>query len=514
MSDMRSRRPAALVLGASLVVAAWAGAPTGSPAGAVAPVADARAPIAAPVLVAVDLPPTPGPVATGATASNPPASSDPASSATASPSSTTPTTPAELPGAPLDPESVRTVLAPLLAGGPLGAGPSPARVVDVATGEVLFEAAEGSQVPASTMKLVTATSVIRVLGADARLRTRAVLLNPGATAPRVVLVGAGDPSLASSVGKVGGAGTSVHPAALAELAGATARALALRGITRVRVGFDDSLFTGPALHPTWDSAFPALGIVAPVSALQVDQGRRTPTSLDRVADPAARAGEVFAGQLAQAGLVVRGDVTRREVSGAGSTLAAVESPPLGVLVERMLSTSDNDYAEALGRVAAAGAGEPASFAGVGRTARAVLTDLGIDAADAEFADASGLSRANRLTPVLLTDLLAADPPGSGSLSSGLPVAGATGSLRVRFRAGDQRDAAGLVRAKTGTLTGVTSLAGYLSRSDGRLLSFAFVDGSTPGGALAARAVLDRALAALVDCDCAAPAPSLSGSPSS
>ena len=61
-----------------------------------------------------------------------------------------------------------------------------------------------------------------------------------------------------------------------------------------------------------------------------------------------------------------------------------------------------------------------------------------------------------------------------------------------------------MRAKTGTLTGVGALAGYASRPDGRLLAFGFVDGSTPGGALAARAALDRAAAALVTCDCAAP----------
>jgi D-alanyl-D-alanine carboxypeptidase/D-alanyl-D-alanine-endopeptidase (penicillin-binding protein 4) len=61
----------------------------------------------------------------------------------------------------------------------------------------------------------------------------------------------------------------------------------------------------------------------------------------------------------------------------------------------------------------------------------------------------------------------------------------------------------VVRAKTGTLTGVGALAGYASRPDGRLLALAFVDGSTPGGALAARAAFDRAAAALVSCDCAA-----------
>ncbi|MGB7979881.1 MAG: D-alanyl-D-alanine carboxypeptidase/D-alanyl-D-alanine-endopeptidase [Candidatus Nanopelagicales bacterium] len=523
MSAMRARRSAALVLGVAVVAGPWAASTTRTSVQAVAGVApsadtvhdvrageDSRTPVADPVLVPVELPARQLGTVPTAEPSPPVGTSTAVATPVASGTATAPASSTAL-GAPLDPDEVSAVLAPLLGGGALGAGPTPARVVDVATGEVLYDAADEPTVPASTMKVVTAASALRGLGPDAVLRTRAVLVNPDAEAPRVVLVGAGDPSLTSSAREVGGSGTSVRPASLRELSDATARALAVRGITRVRVGFDDSLFTGPALHPTWDPSFPRLGIVAPVSALQVDQGRRTPNGLGRVPDPAARAGAVFAEHLAAAGLVVRGDPRRRELGGAGTTLAAVESPTLGVLVERMLATSDNDYAEVLGRLAAASAGEPASFVGVARTARAVLGDLGIDTVGAEFADASGLSRSDRLTPELLTDLLVTRAPGFGSLHSGLPVAGATGSLRTRFRTGDQRPAAGLARAKTGTLTAVTGLAGYLSRPDARLLAFAFVDGSTSGAAFAARAAMDRALAAVVECECAS-APAASDPP--
>ena len=235
----------------------------------------------------------------------------------------------------------------------------------------------------------------------------------------------------------------------------------------------------------------------------VDQGRRTPKGVSRVADPAAEAGREFAEQLAAAGVTVRGEPKELTTPDEASTLAYVESPTVGVLVERMLATSDNDYAEILGRLAAAASGEPASFAGVADRAAQVLDELGVDDSGARFADASGLSRGNRLAPSTLTDLLAVTSTGYGSIHSGLPVAGATGSLAARFRTSDQRPARGVVRAKTGTLTGVSALAGYASRPDGRLLAFGFVDGSTPGGALAARAALDRAAAALVTCDCAA-----------
>jgi D-alanyl-D-alanine carboxypeptidase/D-alanyl-D-alanine-endopeptidase (penicillin-binding protein 4) len=84
----------------------------------------------------------------------------------------------------------------------------------------------------------------------------------------------------------------------------------------------------------------------------------------------------------------------------------------------------------------------------------------------------------------------------------LPVGGTTGSLRGRFDSAATDPARGLVRAKTGTLTGVVGLAGYLSRPDGRLLAFAILDESVPGGALGGRRAMDRALAELVECDCA------------
>lgn len=406
-------------------------------------------------------------------------------------------------GAPVDPAAVARAVGPLLRGGPLGPGRTPAHVVDVESGTVLFSAADRPSIPASTMKLVTAASVLEALGPDAVVATRTVLLDPAATLPRVVLVGAGDPSLSTTGARVGGSGTSLAPSSLAVLVAGTARALALHGITEVAVGFDDSMFTGPAVHATWRPSYPAGGVVAPVSALQVDQGRRTPTSSARVAEPAMAAGRAFAAALRSAGLTVRGSPLRVRERPGSQDLAQVASPTVGVLVERMLATSDNDYAEVLARLAARAAGQEASFAGVARRGAELLAGLGIDTTGVRIVDGSGLSRSNRLAPSTLTALLRAAVPGEGFLVSGLPVAGATGSLRERFELRRQVPGRGLVRAKTGTLTGVTSLAGLASRSDGRLLAFAFVDGDTAGGAVAARDAIDAAAAALVSCACAA-----------
>ncbi len=410
-------------------------------------------------------------------------------------------------GAALDPDAVTATMRPLLTGGPLGPGRTPAQVVDVASGEVLLGQADRPTVPASTMKLVTAVSVLDALGPDATLETRTVILDGGAATPRIVLVGAGDPSLRSTGSRVGGSGTSLRPASLRELVDATARALRARGLEKVRVGYDDSLFTGPARHPTWARSFPAAGIVAPVSALQVDQGRRTPTGSSRVADPAARAADVFAAQLEEAGVEVGGRIRQVRERAGSVGLASVVSPTIGVLVERMLATSDNDYAEALARLGAAAAGGEASFEGVAARGGAVLAELGVAAEGDRVADGSGLSRDNALTPSTLTGLLRATPDEFGAVSSGLAVAGATGSLRARYGTRATQAARGVVRAKTGTLTGVVGLAGYASRPDGRLLAFAILDGSVPGGAIGGRSAVDRALAALIECDCEAqPAP--------
>ena len=86
--------------------------------------------------------------------------------------------------------------------------------------------------------------------------------------------------------------------------------------------------------------------------------------------------------------------------------------------------------------------------------------------------------------------------------TGLPVAGFTGTLADRFLVGSAKAGAGVVRAKTGTLTGVSALAGTVPDREGRVLAFAFlVDRTADGGALEVPAALDRAAAALATCGC-------------
>lgn len=412
------------------------------------------------------------------------------------------------PGAALSADKVTDAVDGYLSGGPLGSGASPARIVDVASGETLYAADDEQPVePASTMKLVTSLSVLSALQPQARISTRTVIRDPAAATPRVLVVGGGDPSLRST----GSRGTDpLAPASLTELATATASQLAAKGIATVRVGYDTSLFSGPAMHPSWSTSFPGLGIVAPVSSLLADEGRADPDRPARSSDPARAAANRFVRALEARGIEVTGSVSRATVKDVSVELAAVQSAPLSVLVEHMLATSDNTYAETLARVAAAATGHPGSFEGLATRAADVLAQYAIPRPDGTtFADGSGLSRQNRLAPGTLTGLLRAvsrTAGFTGPVSSGLPVAGSTGSLRQRFTDGAGEEARGLVRAKTGTLTGVVGLAGFVSRPDGRLLAFAFLDDSVPSGANAGRAELDRALGELVSCACEAAAP--------
>ena len=122
-------------------------------------------------------------------------------------------------------------------------------------------------------------------------------------------------------------------------------------------------------------------------------------------------------------------------------------------------------------------------------------------------DGSGLSRRNRVATTTLLALLqlAAGPDGDDlrSLVTGLPVAGFTGSLTYRFDEGPAV-ARGLVRAKTGTLTGVHALAGIAVGRDGEPMAFVFAaDKVKDEDGADAQEALDRAAAALAACRCSA-----------
>ncbi|HZF86863.1 D-alanyl-D-alanine carboxypeptidase/D-alanyl-D-alanine endopeptidase [Streptomyces sp.] len=386
-----------------------------------------------------------------------------------------------------DGEALADVLDPLLHDAALG-GRRSAAVVDIATGKRLYgTGTDEALTPASTTKIATAVAALSALGADHRLATRAVF-EPDTR--ELILVGGGDPTL--TAGRDAGGGASLRT-----LAARTAAALEKQDVRAVTLSYDTTLYAGSDLHP--------IGVndnLARVTALMADEARTdgsTSGPAPRHTDPAAEATRAFGDLLAAEGIETTPPGPSK-ATGRADTLATVSSPPLSALVERMLTHSDNDIAEALARHTALATGERADFAGAGRAIEKQLKKLGVPTRGAVIKDGSGLNRDGRLTAALLTALLtkAADPghPDLRPTLTGLPVAGFTGTLTGRYGDG----AAGLVRAKTGTLTGVNTLAGTVVDASGRVLAFAFL-GSDTTDAVTAQSALDRAATALAACGC-------------
>ena len=358
--------------------------------------------------------------------------------------------------------------------------------------------------PASTAKLLTATAALSALGPEATLTTS--VLRDGNT---LYLVGGGDVTLRATAA---GAAVAYPPAAtLTDLAGRTAAALGPDRTTAQRLCVDTSAWTGPRSAPGWSEGYFSGGDIAPLSALEVDEGaatsrHRARAPIPRVADPAAQAGLDFTAALRDAGVALSpGAACRGVAPPAAATVAAVHSPPIAALVERMLTLSDNDLAEALGRAVARHAHQAADFVGEAAAVTAQLRLLGLDVTGLQLHDASGLSRLDRTSARLLVDVvrLAVGPahPQLRAVADGLPVAALTGTLADRFRRGPAAAAAGLARAKTGTLAGVNTIAGYVVDADGRLLVFAFLSDRAVGPD-ATEAALDRLVGRLATCGCA------------
>ena len=362
-------------------------------------------------------------------------------------------------------------------------------VVDPVSEKPVFsDQVNKSRTPASVSKLLTAAAALSALGPNTRLATRATLAGSD-----LYLVGGGDPLLRKAKGEN----------SLKALALDTIKALRARKVINVRLFFDDSLFTGPTLGPGWKSSFPQAGIAAPVSALSVGGARISPRSVARVSNPAKQAGRLFAKRLKKAGIVV--SQVKRAQSPSGSTqLASVFSEPVSTIVEVMLRESDNDAAEVLAHLVGKKIVGEGSFSGGARATKRVLNQNGVSTAKLQLFDGSGLSRQNKITSTtvaqLLTEMVRGDEPQWSAIATGLPVAGRTGTLESRFDTKKTRAGSGVVRAKTGSLTGVSALAGTVLDRSGRLLVFVMM-GNKVGSNANARNSMDLIAAKLAKCGC-------------
>ncbi len=328
-------------------------------------------------------------------------------------------------------------------------------VRDVATdGAVANDGGDERQVPASTMKVVTAATALITFGERHRFATRVV---ESSSAGRVVLVGGGDPMLTRDD--------------VADLAARTARKLRQAGVTSVVVDVDDYLFPqptdaegwAPGDRPTYAAAVRPLGFVGEYSN-----------------DTVLTAWSAFVQGVRAKGVDARSG--SRVVAAPGSPRIAVIRPhTLREAVDLMLRVSENNVAEVLFRQVALARGYPATWSSSSAAAQEALRELSLSTWRLRLVDGSGLSGRNRLTATSLTELLdvAMSDPRLDALIDGLPVAGRTGTLVNRFAAPPASCARGEVAAKTGSLTGVSTLAGVTQGRDGRWRSFAILVNERP-----------------------------------
>lgn len=382
-------------------------------------------------------------------------------------------------------------------------GPSVAVHVAAADGTVLYARDDTRpKTPASATKVLTAAALAQAQDLSQRFVTRAVL-DTTTSPPTVALVAGGDNLLAPDRGDPGAV---VGQAGLGDLARAVARALPKTGHTGpVRVVLDDRFGRGPAIAPGRGREDVALGFTGPVAMLGLGADRAEPYR-PATADPALHATDAFAQALTRAGVTVSGRAVRG-VPGQGSReLGQVRSAPVGDVLALALDDSDNDLTETVARWACARAGAPTTFAGCAGWVRERLADAGLDVSAVRLADTSGLSAGTRAPAAVVAAAVAlgADgrSPGLAAVLARLPVAGLSGTLDDRFRHPSAATGVGVVRAKTGTLTGVGALAGTVVDADGEALTFTVLaDRIPPTGTVAARVALDRLAATLAACGC-------------
>jgi D-alanyl-D-alanine carboxypeptidase/D-alanyl-D-alanine-endopeptidase (penicillin-binding protein 4) len=402
---------------------------------------------------------------------------------------------------------IGAVLDPLVAAG--GLGTLSGQVVDPATGTVLWQRdPEAALVPGSTAKLLTAAAALLTLDHQARLHTTVLA---GAEPGTVVLLGGGDPTL-SAAGP--GRATGYPGAARLDNLVGQVRAAAPGPVRRVLV--DVGRYAGDALAPGWFPADVAGGYIAPIEPVMLDGARADPTQ--EISPRAARPATAAAAELARRLGADPDTVAVGSAPPGAAVLGDVSSPPAQDLVATALRRSDNVLAEALAREVSRATGALPSFSGASQAVLAVLRRHGFDTGGVTLVDGSGLSVSDAVPARLLTELLgaAAAPDESTTHESttgeslhqrtaalrpllvGLPVAGGSGTLADRYH-GPAADGRGWVRAKTGTLTGVNSLAGTVLDAEGRVLVFALLsNGPDP---VSVRPRLDALAARLRSCGC-------------
>lgn len=330
------------------------------------------------------------------------------------------------------------------------AGPrSGALVRDLTTGEVIFELrAASDRIPASVEKLYTTAAALHRIGPGTRLNTDVVTGGlpdaEGRLEGDLVIRGGGDPTLGASD--------------IATLAGRVSSS----GITSVAgsVVGDESRFDTRRGATGWGYS-PWLG--GSIGALAVSRGWGD-------GGPGISAARSFARALRARGVRVSGRTRTGTAPEGARRLARVSSPTIAELSRLINAPSDNFMAEVLLKELGARFGAAGTTRAGARVAIGVAAGFG---ARPRIADGSGLSRSNATSPREVMALITGmrRTPEGRAFERSLAIAGQTGTLASRMRG---TRAAGNCRAKTGTLSDVSTLAGICRSASGHTIAFALL----------------------------------------
>jgi D-alanyl-D-alanine carboxypeptidase/D-alanyl-D-alanine-endopeptidase (penicillin-binding protein 4) len=298
--------------------------------------------------------------------------------------------------------------------------------------------------PASTMKLITSISAINTLGGGYQFRTQ--LFYTGTV---------NDKTLKGNVYCVGG----FDPRFNSDDMNAFVESIRKMGVDTIR----GSLFADVSMKDAdrlgngwcWDD----------------DEDPLSPLLISRKDMFMSR----FVSELREAGIVVDSTTSQGQLP-RDAYILCTRFHTIDQILMRMMKESDNLYAESMFYQIAASTGSyPATYKHARSVINQLISKLGLQPSDYTVADGSGLSLYNYVTPELEVAFLRYAYRNSNvylHLYPSLPIAGRDGSLHNRMRSGM---AAGNVHAKTGTVTGVSSLAGYCTAANGHVLCFSIIN---------------------------------------
>lgn len=324
-------------------------------------------------------------------------------------------------------------------------------LIDVSTGEIVFESNAFSQrKPASTMKILAAAATLKHLQPDQVFTTRVSL---GTVPDSIVIDGEFDPWI------------SMDHRVATKMKRTSFPRIGFNSLSKVKESSGGSI---KRLKVYYNGIY--ANEVASYKAFYKKRG--VTASFIKVSDEKA-------------------------TSLVSEEILTSESPQVIKMLDWFLLWSDNQLSERMAKIAAKYAGNEFNDEGVAVTFAEILISFGINPEQIVVIDASGLSRENKVTAHVLAQLLYkihSDPVLSKLIES-LPVGGESGTLRNRYIE-TAPEAVGLVKAKTGTLTGTVSLAGYVQSGD-REYAFVIIADKirrTNSASDRARKTLDRYLA--------------------